>query len=378
MYAIAKQITSSLFSSFTLLCLFVASTGPSIAEEEPPNISESIEAGLNETSEQTESAEQASADTQASELSQKERVFYETLAKSSPEDQLVWLDIKYPGAASAIQSLALKIKPKAAITHGAALIIPDTSQHADWPGQVRSLRQDLPYGGWLSLSISLPWRQLESSPERELETKDYADYKTSEAIERAIAAGSRSTNQANNDTTDTIEDENNDAETDAVDIDLKEGANPEASILPYQERALVHVQAAMDHLSQQGFQNIALIAIGQSAELAIDYMQSREAEIKEKGLALVLLEPELSYQINSNFSDALGNGFPAPVLDVYRSSSRTQSEDAEERKVAARAGGFQAYQQLKLSNPSTSGSVTFLNKRIKDWLARYAPGEKKR
>lgn len=378
MYAIVKQITSCLFGTVALLCLQVASTSLAHAQEDSPNLSESIGAALDETSEAAQASEEAQTEERIPELSQKEHAFNQALAESSPEDQVEWLDIKYPGAASTIQSLALKIGSKAATTHGAALIIPDTSQHADWPNQVRNLREELPYGGWVTLSISLPWPDLDRAPERELEAKSLSEYTASEAITRATAAGSRSYNYSSNDdaTTEASEESQNDES--AVDINLKENDTQEANTMPYQERALIHVQAAMDHLAQQGFQNIALIAIGQSAELAVEYVQSRETEIKNKGFALILLEPKLPYQFNSNFSTALGNGFPAPVLDIYRSSSRVQSEDADERKASARAGKFQAYQQLNLSAPLGAGTDNFLNKRIKDWLSRYAPGEEQK
>lgn len=148
-------------------------------------------------------------------------------------------------------------------------------------------------------------------------------------------------------------------------------------ISPYEERALVHVQAAMDHLVQQGFQNIAVIALGESAELAVDYLQSREAEIKEKGFALILLEPKLPDRLNNRFAEALGNDFPAPVLDIFDSSSRNQSAAAKERKASARAGNFAEYQQLKLTSVIGAGSDKFLLKRIGDWLERYAPGQEK-
>ena len=340
-----------------------------------PDLTQSIGAELDENS----NVEPADVGEEPlPELLRQEQAFNQALAKSSPEEQIVWLDIKYPGAASTVKSLALKIKAKAAKTQGAAIIVPQTSQHADWPNQVRSLRHSLPYDGWLTLSVSLPWPQLESPPERELDVKTISEFETNDAIIRATAAGSRA--QGNSNTQDSAEDSSegqNESET-AVDIDLKAPPEQGGSIAPYEERALVHLQAALDYLAQQGFQNIAVIAIGESAELTIDYLQSRESELKAKGFSIILLEPKLPPRLNNDFANALGNNFPAPILDIYRSSSVTQNAEAEERKAGARAGEFKAYQQLKLSAPLGSGSDNFLIKRISDWLHRYAPGQEQK
>lgn len=375
MYAIARQITSRLLTATTLLGLLATSASVTIAEEDPTDLTESIGADLDQTEEAKEQGE--AKEDRIPELQQQERAFNEALAKSVDKDQVLWLDIKYPGAASAFQSLALKIEAKAKDIHGAALIIPDTSQHADWPNQVRNLRHHLPYEGWLTLSISLPWPELKAPPERELEAKAFAEFETNEAITRATAAGSRSQNLK---TSTSEEDTATEAqeESESVDIDLKTPTEQERMIAPYEERSLVHVQAAMDHLAQQGFQNIALIAMGKSAELTVDYLQSREAEIKEKGFALILLEPKLPDRLNNNFAKALGNDFPAPILDIFSSSSINQSKEAKERKASVRVGNFNAYQQLKLSAPLSAGSDKFLTKRISDWLERYAPGQEKR
>lgn len=375
MYAIAKQITSRLLSLAILLCLFTVGTRTSVAEEETPNLTESIGAELDETNESSE--EESREEERIPELLQQERAFSEILAQSLEEDHVLWLEIKYPGAASSFQSLALKVKAKAAVTQGAVLIIPDTSHHADWPNQVRSLRQSLPYEGWLTFSISLPWPELKPPPERELDTKSFAEFQASDAIARATAAGSRAQDaEASSEAavaTTEVEEEN-----ESVDIDLKTPADKSLDAPPYKERALVIVQAAMDHLMQQGFQNIAFLAIGESAEIAVNYLQSRETEIKEKGFALILLEPKLPKRLSNNFAEALGYEFPAPVFDIYRSSSIQQSAEAEERKANARAGNFGSYQQLKLSAPLGAGSDKFLNKRIADWLNRYAPGQEQR
>lgn len=379
MYAIARQITSGLFTAVILLSLFMVSSRLSMAEEETPDLTESIGAELAQTTETSEQG--ANEEQRIPELLQQERAFNEALAKTAEEDEVVWLDIKYPGAASALKSLALKVEANATKIHGAALIIPDTSHHADWPNQVRNLRHSLPYEGWLTLSVSLPWPKLKAPPERELEAKSFAEFQSSDAITRATAAGSRAQQKkaplTEEETTTSPQDES-ESESESVDIDLKSPPEQNMDIAPYEERALVHVQAAMDHLAQQGFQNIAVVAIGESAELAVDYLQSREADMKEKGFALILLEPKLPYRLNNKFAEALGNDFPAPVLDIFNSSSIKQSAEAKERKASARVGNFRKYQQLKLSAPLGAGSDKFLNKRIGDWLERYAPGQEQK
>lgn len=376
MYAIAKQITSRLSRTIiATLLIILASTGVCVAEETMPDLTQSIGAELDES----ESAEQEeNKEDRLPELLLQEQAFNQALAEASPEEQIVWLDIKYPGAASATKSLALKIKAKASTTQGAAVIVPQTSQHADWPNQVRSLRQSLPYEGWLTLSVGLPWPQMENPPKRERDVKTISEFETNDAIIRATAAGSRSQSLSTAQVEAPKESEEEPENEAAVDIDLKAPAEPGQSIASYEERALVHLQAALDYLAQQGFQNIALIAIGESAALTIEYLQSRESDMKEKGFSLILLEPLLPNRLNMDLADALGNQFPAPILDIYRSSSVGQSAAAEERKASARAGEFKTYQQLKLSAPLGAGTDNFLIKRISDWLNRYAPGQEKK
>lgn len=394
MYAITKQITSKSiiiglairFRAFivTFATIFAATTFATTtyaANQSSSGLGQSSEAGNQQetTGDPTESALQNSAPSVPA-LQQQERSFDQLLAQNSKEDEVVWLDIKYPGAASTLQSIALRSDAKTPISQGAALIIPDTTQHADWPTLVHPLRNSLPFAGWTTLALTLPWPALEKTPERQLDTKRVESYASSPELRQVIAAGSRSFAQANN-TTNT--DPSNSPETDpnapteeeSVDINLKDAGSDHATTPPYAERALVHIQAGIDYLAQQGFQNTVVIAIGESAELAVSYIQSRENEVEEKGFSLVLIDPILSRKNNNDFALALGNEFPAPVLDFYTSSSQAQSQKAKLRKASARVGNFNNYQQIKMGALQIKSAERFLNKRINDWLKRHAPGQ---
>ena len=312
------------------------------------------------------------------ELITRERAMHTELAAESEKDEIVWLDIKYPGAASSFQSLALAIPPKTPQTQGATLIIPDTQQNADWPVLVKQLRHELPYKGWHTLSLNLPWPELSDIPKREKATKTFDHYNQSPAITKASLIGSRGNST---DTSEPSESGESEAELDAessdsVDINLTASEADAYSQPPYIPRALVHVHAGMNFLKQQGYQNIALIAIGKSAELAVEYLQSREDEVAEKGFALILIKAQLYNDTNKNFSKEIGEGFPAPIVDFVENKTKQEADKAKERKYAARAGGFANYQQIDLASARTQTSYNFLLKRTSDWLNTHSPGQR--
>jgi len=394
MYAITRQITSKTVIKDLLrlvplaICACLATFAHTAEQTEPEQSTSALGASPDTSESQLESDTSADdrSNTEAlpspSALQQQERNFDQLLAQNSLPEEVVWLDIKYPGAASSVQSIALRSNSKTPITQGAALIIPDTKQHADWPVLVHPLRNSLPFAGWTTLALTLPWPSLESTPERQLETKRLESYPSSPTLRQAFAAGSRSAaqkksmdNKDNADQSANAEDSNAAPSEEAVDINLKDTSSDNLSIAPYPERALVHIHAGINYLAQQGFQNTALVAIGESAELAIKYLQSRESEVSDKGLALILIEPALTRTNNNDFAQALGSSFPAPVLDIYNSSVQTQSKQARLRKASARAGEFKNYQQLKISAPKIYTEERFLDKRINDWLNRHAPGQ---
>ncbi|KZY64866.1 MULTISPECIES: DUF3530 family protein [unclassified Oleiphilus] len=376
MYAINHKITSKILSNLRIISLSLIVSANTLAQETSSGLAQSNENTSQEAPEQAPSAEEMRPTLPA--LIQQERAFTKLLAAASPENQVTWLDIKYPGSASSHQSLALNIKPKSPITQGAALIIPNTSQHADWPNIVRSLREYLPFTGWQTLSISLPTFELSSTPQRELETKSFDSFPANEAITKATLLGSRAQKAPEAESPSTEDAEAEPAaepeESESVDINLKEDEELSTKIGPYHDRAIVHIQAGMNSLASQGFQNIALIAIGESAGLAIDFIQSKESEISDKGFALIFIAPELNQHQNIELSSELGAGFPAPILDIYESSPEAKDK-ARLRNAGARVGGFANYRQLKLSAPKGSGSEGFLEKRISDWLNRYSPGQ---
>lgn len=385
MYLKTSQMTSKAskticphLSCAGLLIVFALMVGASaIRAEETSENPTSIDSQTELTSE--DDGNQASPTRpKTPELITRERAMHTELAAESEKDEIVWLDIKYPGAASSFQSLALAIPPKTPQTQGATLIIPDTQQNADWPVLVKQLRHELPYKGWHTLSLNLPWPELSDIPKREKATKTFDHYNQSPAITKASLIGSRGNST---DTSEPSESGESEAELDAessdsVDINLTASEADAYSQPPYIPRALVHVHAGMNFLKQQGYQNIALIAIGKSAELAVEYLQSREDEVAEKGFALILIKAQLYNDTNKNFSKEIGGGFPAPIVDFVENKTKQEADKAKERKYAARAGGFANYQQIDLASARTQTSYNFLLKRTSDWLNTHSPGQR--
>lgn len=380
MYAINKKITSkyALTIGFVSALSFFA-----IAEEGETDSPEVGAQGAN--------SEMIDKPTSTNMLVEKEKAWHSDLAKATQEREQVWLNIQYPNNSAQQKALALKIKAKTPETEGAALIIPDTQQHADWPGLVHQLRHSLPYAGWYSLSINTPWPDLEEPPERQSEAKSIESYKASLAITKATALGSRAQRQAEQEPSASTEaplddssaepaEENEEipVEQDGdVDINLTETNPSDQNRASYEERLMAHIEAGMANLQQEGFQNIVVIAFGKSASVTVDYVKKINAEIAETGFSLVMVEPRLTPVINENFGEEIGKSFPAPILDIFRPSDLNQKEGARSRKVSATVGGFTNYHQLRLSAPPGTGSENFLTKRLGDWLNRYAPGQTK-
>lgn len=378
MYAINKKITSK----YALTIVFGALLSLYATGEEGDL--ESIEANT-----EGASSEMASKPAVKNLLLEKEKNWHSDLEKATEPHEHVWLDIQYTNSTAQHKALALKVPAKTPETQGAALIIPDTQQHSDWPGLVHQLRHSLPYAGWFSLSVSPPWPDLKAAPERQSQTKIIESYKASTEITKATALGSRAQRNlatpkgAEGDAVSTESAAENispneelPVEQDGdVDINLT-GAEPsKEKRAPYEERLMTHLEMGLAHLEQEGYQNIVIIAFGESAFTAINHANKVNTEGGDTGFSLILIEPKLSAITNDNFAEQVGKRFSAPILDIFRPSDLKQREGARSRKVSANVAEFANYHQLRLSAPAGTGSENFLTKRIGDWLNRYAPGQ---
>lgn len=300
-------------------------------------------------------------------------------AEVQPSD-LVWLDITYPGQSEPVQILGLQQEPRTPDAQGAVLILPDKGQHADWPGLARQLRSELPDSGWYTLAVSLPLEQPSAALERTQGAKQNDEINLTATLKSSLAKPPKRQQTSEQDPLaqtnagETDSPKEGDTGTENVDIDLEEAKAGKEEAPGYDERALVHLKAAMDHATSKGYRNIILIAIGSSSELALQYIKPMANEFTQQGFALILVDAQLSPAFNENIGEALGEEFQAPVLDIVNGAQRDKLALYSRRQQMAKASQIRAYQQLELAAVNPAQQHKTLLKRIDSWLKVHAPG----
>lgn len=306
--------------------------------------------------------------------------------------EVVWLDVEYPApegssqGSSTAQVLALQQAAHKAQQHGAVLLLPGKEQHADWPELISPMRKTLPEAGWYTLSVSLPAYSEGEIPKRQLPAKKIDSVILNDALRQALTKpASRQSKEETDNTkveaavedTDVAEepatineDESNDK---PVDIDLGE-KDENIKAVPYEDKAMVHLEAGMRHLQQQGYQNIVLLAYRSSANLALGYIEKIRGQIADKGFALVMIDPVLDENYQFDIAKALGKSFPAPVLELVDFNDLDQQMLAKQRIRSARVAGIARYMQVEQSLKKGEGIQKSLIRRVRYWLERHAPG----
>lgn len=134
------------------------------------------------------------------------------------------------------------------------------------------------------------------------------------------------------------------------------------------------IAAAVQYLNQQGIYNIALLAQGGAAPLAINYVatlpEPPPGEFQQLR-ALILLNAKNQQTAGSKSLDTLTQ-LPAitlPVLDAYKNGDLRQQQQAQQRKTTSRQRG-KLYQQarLPLTDFSDISKDNRVSKRIRGWL----------
>ena len=302
------------------------------------------------------------------------------LSKEVKAKEITWLDVNYAGGNGVTKVLALTEKPKSPDAQGAVLILHDNGQNADWPYLIRPLRKYLPDSGWFTLALSLPYDSKRTVPERHLLSKKIDNAVLTDALRLKLqlnaSVKTKSSKKPKNEaeqahvTTDSVE--KNKVET-PVDINLVEKQKIK-SALSGEEKAEVNIQAALDYIHLQGYQNIIIVTYGAAANLALNHIKDIAPQISSKGFALVMVDPILKADYQDDLGSALGKGFKAPILDIVNSADFDSQEQAMERKASASVARAERYMQLKLiATPSATRQLTLLG-RIRFWIERYAPG----
>jgi len=304
--------------------------------------------------------------------------------------EVLWLEVEYPQQENTVNVLALEQKPRLTPTRGAILLLHDKEQHANWPYLIRSLRQGLPDSGWYTLSLNLPYDDFTVVSERTLATKSSEQIVLNDALKQALMkpasrvdAVAEDTEEGDIDKVNTEEVSANETETpsvtpdtnpsqEGIDIDLAEKGKHNPQRLSYRERAKHHIQAAMDHLRNQGYQNIVVIAYRAGADLALDHIKPIAQQISRQGFALVMIDPILQYGYQSDIGQALGQNFSAPILDIVNGGDLDSRVFAVERENTARMTNASGYQQARLIANESGAFQQSLLRRVRFWLEKYA------
>jgi hypothetical protein len=308
------------------------------------------------------------------------------LAETLKEHELVWLDVNYPDVPEVRKVLAIAKPSLIAEKQGAILLIHDKEQHADWPEIIHPLRTILPKYGWFTLSVNLPDETRIKLPEREIEAKTFDQLVMSASMKSNMESGVRvrkelegkneSTQQATTETASA--DMPNEPAVDnaeSVDIDLAAAKKRlDLNKIPYDIRALKHIEKAYAYLQSESYQNIVIITYGQSAELAVQYLKAHQGEISSPGFALILIEPSLPEAYLLDLSEWIGKDFRAPVLDIIDKNNLQAVQKAEYRRMSALRAGAQQYKQLFLTVNNNDIFDESLSRRIRSWLESNAPG----
>lgn len=326
----------------------------------------------------------------------------QTLAADYKTHEKTWLSISYPDGSEPSQALALIQAPRSAQVQGAILLLPATGQHPDWPTVIQPLRTSLPDAGWYTLALMLPQHIPATLPERNRTTKQRETVLLDSKLQQALANGSRRTPSSDNSPTTnqtTLEPNDDDgpdnttspndtsaasntAENDkgnttdsqgeSVDINLTNN-KPEAP-LPYLTRALAHISSALDYLAAAGYQNVIVVASGESAELALSHIKPLAADMSSQGFGLVMIDAKLGEELAHDIGTALGSQFQAPILDIVDGSNPELTSKALTRLKAARVANTANYQQVVLPTINRHSEQKTLLKRVRYWLQQHTPG----
>ena len=308
------------------------------------------------------------------------------LAGSLKEHEIVWLDVSYPESTEAQKTLAIAHPSLIAQEQGAILLIHDKEQHADWPQIIRPLRKILPESGWYTLSVSLPDDTRIKLPERRLATKEFDQVVLSASLKSNLDSGKRvrddSASEDESVPLNEVVAANENTESDAgadseesVDIDLAVAEKQGQNKIPYDVRALTHIEKAVEHLKANDYQNIVMVAHRHSAELVLNYIKAHQSELVTPGFALVFIEPLIDDAYLLNLTDWLGESFSVPILEIINRSNYQAGEQAKTREFAMQRAGVMTFRQLFLTISNSEVFNESLSRRVKLWLDVNAPSQ---
>ena len=248
--------------------------------------------------------------------------------------------------------------------HGGVLVVAPSGQSPD-QGVAGAVRTQLTDAGWLTLSIAQPSEPVPDMPERVLEPVPAGEVSEGDDGDGAPQNGN-----------DTEEDGGSGGdqageEADPPDITLRvagDSATPERDD-DWQQRATDRLAAAVEALRNEDVGPVALVGIGDGADLVLRYTSANGATFPPGQFGMVWINARLRPPFSDGLAAELGEDYGVPILDLY--DRDLEPGRAEQRSAAARRGGFAAYTQSAVPIPGGGGAreQRRVSARIRGWLS---------
>lgn len=301
------------------------------------------------------------------------------------------------------------LKENTGSPQGGILLLHDNSQHAHWPRSLAALREYLPNYGWNTLAINLadkpaaPLPQNPPSPATPATTPPASQNPTNNqaAADNAnTAADGGASAPADNAAASSPADSsaadlnfpsnNNDASASiAAGLDKvpdisqfrqdspPSTADTEKAEKNYREKMADTIEAGLSYLNNSGQFNLVIIAVGDSANWAVEALNKRIAQNGSAlGYSLILINANTSvfpqYDLNDNISK-----LDIPALDLVSDHESDTSWQDKQRRFAMQRNQRDKYSQVKIPDvrSDNEGNVTVVTRRIRGWLKTHAAGE---
>lgn len=316
-------------------------------------------------------------------------------------------EIIYPTADNQFLS-GFYLKENTGTPQGGILLLHDNNQHAHWPRSLAALREYLPNYGWNTLAINL-----NPKPEAALPTPLKTTTNTAVPTPAKVDTTTPADNTADNPTQAAAENIAGADETGAVtetpatqDLNFPaSNTDPSASIAAgldkvpdisqfqqpaaqpetvaqdktpdFQEQITRKIEAGLLFLNNSGQFNLVIIAVGDSANWAVETLNKRlAASGNARGYALILINASASqfpaYALNEQLSR-----LNMPTLDLISDHETDLSWADKQRRFAMQRNQRSQYSQLQIPDVSSDneGNVTIVTRRIRGWLKTHAAGE---
>lgn len=292
---------------------------------------------------------------------------------------------------------------------GGVLILHDNQQHGHWPTVTGPLREYLPNYGWATLTVELPDQPDTALPARPV----YGSQASAETDQSAEPPQDTEPAQTDDDTEATTPvSENRDSTGIAASgktepeneqpLADNEPALPRLTGLPgitnnqpdtttttqppsqtaqqaYQQQMRLRLAAGIEYLNSRGQFNLVVIANGNSASWAVDYLnnqqQQRLANNEDlRGLALILIDPIQNTE-NQLYLEQQLQQLEIPVLDLITNLNNLNPADNKHRAGVMKHRQRNRYRQIYVAGPDLSSQQhQALKRRVRGWLKTNAAG----